>query len=121
MNVKLDKFEMYYLLESCLRGSHLRSGTILRFVDEWYSKFTKKEREQFYTSVLRDVYEGEFKDLLHLCGADAMFMARYNPDNQYRVTLINGNTVEAFKINDRYYVLSNRFIDENCIIKVEKI
>lgn len=106
---------------ACLRGSHLRATTILRFVDEWYSKFTKKERDQLYNSVLRDVYEGEFKERHQLCGNDEIFMARYNPDNQYRVTLINGNTVEAFKMKDRYYVLSNRFIDENCIIKVEKI
>lgn len=34
MKVTLDTHEMFYLLESCLRGSHLRSGTILRFVDE---------------------------------------------------------------------------------------
>ena len=34
--VKLDIFELGYLLDACLRGSHLRSGTIRRFVDEWY-------------------------------------------------------------------------------------
>ena len=47
-------------------------------------------------------------------------MARYNPDNQYLVTFINGNTVEAFRMNDRYYILSYKYIDKNCIIKVEK-
>lgn len=98
----------------------MRTNTILRFVDEWYSKFTKKQREQLYSWVLRNVYDGEFKPRSQLCGADEIFMNRYNPDNQYRVTLINGNTVEAFKIN-KYYVLSDRFIDENCIIKIEKI
>lgn len=121
MKVNLSTHEMYYLLESYLKGSHLRSGTILRFVDEWYNKFTKKEREQLYNWVLRNVYDGEFKERPQLCGADKIFMARYNPDNQYRVSLINGNTVEAFKIEDRYYVLSNRFIDKNCITKVENI
>lgn len=121
MKVNLSTHEMYYLLESCLKGSHLRSTTIIRFVDEWYSKFTKKQRENLYNWVLRNVYGGEFKPRPQLFGADEIFMARYNPDNQYRVTLINGDTVEAFKMKDRYYVLSNRFIDENCIIKVEKI
>lgn len=36
MKVDLDIHEMFYLLESCLRGSHLRSTTILKYVDDWY-------------------------------------------------------------------------------------
>ena len=38
--VKLDIFELGYLLDACFRGSHLRSGTIGRFVDEWYDILT---------------------------------------------------------------------------------
>lgn len=48
MKVELDNFEMYCLLESCIRGSHLRSSTILRFVDDWYELFTKEQREKLY-------------------------------------------------------------------------
>lgn len=121
MKVNLSKFEMFYLLESCLNGSHSRSGTILGFVNEWYNKFTKKGREQLYNWVLRNVYEGEFKERPQLCGADKIFMARYNPDNQYRVSLINGNTVEAFKMDGTYYVSSYKYISDICITKVEKI
>lgn len=35
--VSLDIFEMGYLLDACIRGSHLRSDTIRRFVDDYVS------------------------------------------------------------------------------------
>lgn len=121
MKVNLSKFEMFYLLESCLRGSHLRSDTVLRFVDEWYVCFSEKEREQLYDWVLRLVCDGEFKPFTPLCGADTIFMARYNPDNRYKVTMIDGEEVDAFKMNDRYYIKSNRYCEPKFIKKIEKI
>lgn len=124
MKVELDMFEMYYLLESCLRGSHLRSGTILRFVDDWYELFTKEQREKLYYDTLRLVYDNNFVPCDSCCGADTVFMARYNPDNQYRVTVSDGRetmTVDSFKMNNKYYVKSNRFCAEEYIKKIEKI
>lgn len=124
MKVELDMFEMYCLLESCIRGSHLRSGTILRFVDDWYELFTKEQREKLYYDTLRLIYDNNFVPCDSCCGADTVFMARYNPDNQYRVTVSDGRetkTVNAFKMNNKYYVKSNRFCAEEYINKIEKI
>lgn len=124
MNVGLDIFEMYYLLESCLRGSHLRSRTILRFVDEWYELFTKEQREKLYYDTLRLVYDNHFVPFESCCGADTIFMARFNPDNQYKITLSNGREtkiVNAYKLNNKYYVKSNRYCAEEYIKKIEKI
>lgn len=124
MNVGLDIFEMYYLLESCLRGSHLRSRTILRFVDEWYELLTKEQRDKLYYDTLRLVYDNNFVPCSSCCGSDKIFMARFNPDNQYKITLSNGRetkTVNAFKLNNKYYVKSNRFCAEEYIKKIEKI
>ena len=121
MKVSLDKFEMYYLLESCFRGSHLRSNTILRFVDEWYDMLCDGEKACLYEWVLCDIYDGEFKPTSRLCGADEIFMARYNPENRYMITLINGEQIDSFKMKDRYYVLSNRYIADETITKIEKI
>ena len=124
MKVKLDIFEMYYLLESCFRGSHLRSGTIVRFVDEWYGLFTPQQRKSLRDWILRDVYYGKFERRPSCCGEDEIFMARYDPDNQYRVkTLFDGKEEihEAFLRDGRYYTKSNRFIAEEYIISVEKI
>lgn len=120
MKIQLDIFEMYYLLESCFRGSHLRASTILRFADEWYDKLSRKERESLYKWVLRNIYDGEFKPLPHLFGADIVFMARYNPDNQYRLTLKNGETVDAFRMKEKYYERKIA-IKNDCIDKIENI
>ena len=124
MKVELNIFEMFYLLESCFRGSHLRSGTIGRFVDEWYGLFTPQQRKNLRDWILRDIYNGDFKPRFSCCGDDTIFMARYNPDNQYRVkTLYDGKEEihETFLLDGRYYTKSNRFIAEEYITSVEKI
>lgn len=121
MDVNLDKFEMYYLLESCLRGSHLRSDTVLRFVDEWYKLFTPDERECLYEWTLRLIYNNKFKPFDTACGADIIFMARYNPDNRYKVTMIDGEEVDAFLLDGKYYVKSNRYCPIENTKKIEKI
>lgn len=124
MKVGLDIFEIYYLLESCFRGSHLRSGTIRRFVDEWYGLFTPQQRKNLRDWILRDVYYGKFEPKPSCCGEDVAFMARYNPDNQYRVkTLYDGKEGihETFLRDGKYYTKSNRFIAEEYITSVEKI
>ena len=124
MIVNLDFFEMYYLLESCFRGSHLRSGTIARFVDEWYGLFAPQQRKNLRDWILRDVYYGKFEPMSSCCGEDETFMARYDPDNQYKVkTLYDGEEEihEAFLRDGRYYTKSNRFIAKEYITSVEKI
>ena len=124
MKVDLDIHEMFYLLESCLRGSHLRSSTILRYVDDWYNLLSPSQRHKLYEWTLILVYYGEFKIRSEACGADRIFMARYNPDNQYRVTVsdgVNTETVEAFKLDGRYWIKSNRVCAEEYIKNVEKI
>lgn len=121
MKVNLDKFEMYWLLESCFRGSHLRSNTILRFVDEWYELFTPQQRKDMYDWILRDVYDDNFVPEPRLCGADKVFMARYNPDNQSRITMKNGLVVDAFLMNGLYYISCKVYCEPQLITKVEKI
>lgn len=124
MKVELDMFEMYCLLESCIRGSHLRSGTILRFVDDWYELFTKEQRDKLYYDTLRLIYDNNFVPCDSCCGADKIFMSRFNPKNQYRVTVSDGRetmTVDSFKMNNKYYVKSNRYCAEEYIKKIEKI
>lgn len=121
MKVNLDKFEMYWLLESCFRGSHLRSNTILRFVDEWYELFTPQQRKDMYDWILRDVYDGNFVPDPKLCRADTIFMARYDPENIHKVTMIDGEEVDAFLLDGIYYVKSNRYCPIEYIKKIEKI
>ena len=124
MRVNLDLFEMSWLLESCLRGSHLRAGTVDRFVDTWYGMFNGRERESLYEWMLRIVYDGEFKPMPSMCGADERLMARYDPDNQYEVEALWSDTkrlLRAFKLNDKYYINSTRYVNPASIINVRKL
>lgn len=120
MVINLDKFEMYYLLESCFRGSHLRSSTILKFVDVWYKLFSKQQRNEYYEWILRDIYNGAFKPSPRLCGTDEIFMARYNPANQCRITIKN-KTFDSFLMNGLYYIDSTTFYNKESIDKIEEI
>ena len=135
LTVSLDKFELMMLLESAFRGSHLRTGVIERFINDFYDHFTDVEREFFYNTVLEQIYDGEFQPWNSLCGYDKWFMARYNPDNQYMVTAdYNGSTFTSccFKYTDEpygdgqeakehYYTSVRKYINEDYITKVEKI
>lgn len=124
MRVNLDLFEMSWLLESCLRGSHLRAGTVDRFVDTWYGMFNGRERESLYEWMLRIVYDGEFKPMPSMCGADERLMARYDPDNQYEVEALWSDTkrlLRAFKLKDKYYINSTRYVNPSSIINVRKL
>lgn len=128
MQVDLDKFELGWLLDSCLRGSHLRSGTIERFVDEWFDKMPEEWRMSLFEWSVRLTYSWAghncFEPQSACCGKDIIFMKRYHPGNQYMVTLKNGKkeeTVRAFKMDGQYYVKCNRRCAEEFITKVEKL
>lgn len=127
MLVNLDLGELWYLLESCLRGSHLRAHTIERYVNEFYDKLEEYERMQLFEWAVRLAYAWDwrgdrcFNPSPECCGADIAFMKRYHPLNQYNVTMSDGSVVRAFKTDDRYFVGVNRFCDPDHITKVEHL
>ena len=124
MNVELDIHELGWLLDTCLRGSHLRTGTIKKFVDVWYNRLTEQQRYNLYEWSLRITYNGAFHPSETCCGMDRIFMKRYDPENQYLVkTLYRGVTEEhrAFGMNGEFYIESNRCIEKKYITKVEHI
>lgn len=47
-----------------------------------------QQRKNLRDWILRDVYYGKFEPRPSCCGEDEIFMARYDPDNQYRVTVL---------------------------------
>ncbi len=123
-DIKLDIFELGYLLDACLKGSHLRSGTVRRFVDEWYDILTPEERMQLFEWTIRltyderwnskeENYKPHFEPDSRCCGEDIMFVHRYHPYNQYKVTVeVNGQrkTFDTFLLDDRYYINGRQFI-----------
>lgn len=134
MTINLDTHELWYLLEGCLRGSHLRSTTIERFTNEFYDKLSEEERMSLFEWAVRLGYcwkdHNHFEPSPHCCGHDIEFMKRYHPCNQYYVRMEHYRKLSsgklkkefmckrAFKMNGRYYISSTQFCDEKCIIKV---
>lgn len=128
MQVDLDIFELGYLLDTCLRGSHLRSSTVTRFVDEFYYKLDEAERMKLFEWSVRLTYAWSghkcFEPQDTCCGQDRIFMLRYHPLNQYKViTEFNGKTEQhrAFKMNGSYFINSRQRIAEEYIISTEQI
>lgn len=128
MQVDLDIFELGYLLDTCLRGSHLRSSTVTRFVDEFYYKLDEAERMKLFEWSVRLTYAWSghkcFEPQDSCCGQDRIFMLRYHPLNQYKVTTkFNGeiNQHRAFKMDGEYYINSRQRIAGECVVKVEQI
>lgn len=129
MLINLDIHEMWYLLERCLHGSHLRSDTIERFTNEFYDKLSEHERMNLFEWAVRLGYawnksERHFSPSSSCCGHDTEFMKRYHPLNQYNVhTNYNRKKLihRAFKMNGEYYISSTTRISPEYITKVEHI
>ena len=123
MKIDLDIYELSWLLDACLRGSHLRSSTLERFVDEWFEKLTEQQRYNLYEWSLRLTYNGHFKPCDCCCGADIVFMKRYDPENQYIVTTKYDSEIKqhrAFFYNGEYHVKTNIIIAKEYIVDVYK-
>ena len=125
MKVSLSFEEMWYLLESCLRGSHLRTSTIERFVNNFYHGFVDEEKVTLRNLVLDKLYDGEFVPRSECCGKDIWFMERYDMNNRYMVTIEYDGKVETFDTfkhagSDRYYTGINESLNHMYITKIEK-
>ena len=127
--VTLDIHEVYFLLESCFRGSHLRTPTIDRFTDMFYEELSENDRYRLFTWLHRDFGErdGGYVPRDRLCGSDEWFFARFDPNNQYEVTYrgMKGEkiVVRAFKKDNdgRYYVGLRLSVVPEVIVSVRKL
>ena len=141
MLVDLDIHELWYLLERCLHGSHLRSDTIERFVNEFYNKLDEHQRMNLFEWAVRLGYiwgfgdkDKHFEPSNTCCGKDIIFMKRYHPENQYfvtieyrqrtsakQITVIQTEKVRAFKMNGEYYIDSRRRCAPEYITNIEHL
>lgn len=119
MKTDLSDFDILTWLEGCAAGSHLRQGIWQRAVDEFYPKLSPTERMFLFTYAKRDI-TGNYiprKDYTPVGSEDYFnFLARYNPANQFKVSLegmVDGKrskeTVNAYFFNGNYHIKFNQF------------
>lgn len=105
----LDKFRLMWLLEGAVGKSHLRWDIYDMFVNDVFPQLSEDEREFIYAYARRDLswhFEGKYVDETPHEYFKQM-LARFNPANQYSVTLQNNietTTVHAYYWNGRYYI-----------------
>lgn len=127
MLINLDKHEMFWLLESAARGSHLRQGLWNKFIDTVFPFLEPSEIRFLHDQCkekLSELYPNEnavgYEDFQR-------FLARFDIDNNfYRLRVLNPDTGKkethyAYQFNGRYFVKSSRFITEEYILNVEYI
>ena len=113
----IDFFELAFLTEACLPTSPIaRHCFFMDVIDRHYNKMSWEQRKHLFQWIT--------PKLGNDCEESQIFVARFNPDNQYNVKTyyegIEGN-VEAYFFQEKYWIESKRSINENYIKSVEKI
>ena len=117
----IDFFEFSFLVEACLPPVPIARGMFFdKVLTEYYHVLTKYERAVLH-EWLKKSSKFDIENEHHQA-----FDARYNPNNQYLVTDINGDTHELFKLNGIYYSeysphYKSKWLPEENIKQVKKI
>ena len=117
----LNKFELLYFLEGIVGGSHLRWDGYETMVNDVFPQLNEDERAFIYTYSMRDLSS---KTLDRESEYWNRFIERYNPDNQYEITVMENNVslpYRAYKHKDTYYISWNVRISEKYIIETKKL
>jgi hypothetical protein len=114
--ITIDYFELTVLIEASWHtGTILRYGILEKAIVTWYNQLEDNDRARLYDFFKRNYkVENEIQEI---------FMARYDPDNQYIITtLFEGKeaTFNTFLHNKQYKIGKDTSIHEKYITKVIK-
>lgn len=118
---EIDFFELMFLAEACIYPSPIARAVFWRdMIDKYYDMMSNNQRNRAYEWInLNSKYkEGLKKGIKEVL----MFEDRYNPWNQYKVTVKYEGEEEihdAFYHKGRYHINSTTSIQEKYITKVE--
>lgn len=124
----LSKFELMWLFEGAAGKSHLRWDIYPMFVDTIYRQLDDKEREFLYTYIKRDT-SWLWENKAHLDETPHKYwlqvLARYNPANQYKVTLkgLGGKEIvadDAYLWDGKYYIGWSRYCAPENVVHFER-
>jgi 5-deoxy-D-glucuronate isomerase len=116
-NFVIDFFELAFLTEACLPKSTIaRDIFFMDVIDTHYHEMNWEQRKHFFTWIGKKL-NMEYEE-------SQIFYARFNPDNQFNLTTVyqdKTENIEAFLLNDNYYIASSRKVNNDYIKRVEKI
>jgi hypothetical protein len=116
---KIDFFELSFLATACIPPVPIARGMFFDDLSEkYYHQFTEQERANMFDWVTREnSFNLDNEDCAH-------FHARFNPDNQYKITIdYKGDFSEkdVYLWNDRYHSTKSISTLEGYITNIEKI
>lgn len=119
----IDFIEFCFLVEACIPPRPIaRTFFFKEVIDKYYHRLTKNERERLYTWINKsDDMKRSLKNNDEHC---LWFNARFDKNNQYKVTTnIDGKIQEfdCFKHYNKYRTKTNKSINEDYITEVKKI
>lgn len=121
--MKIDYFELLVLIEASWNpGTILRYSIIRKAVDQWFFELSEIERGKVFNYFNRPAFKSS-NDAFAKKIQD-IFFCRFDPRNQYEITLNDGNgvkTLKAFQFNDSFHVSSDTRIAPEYIQSVLKI
>lgn len=119
MKFKIDFFELSFLAQACIPPTPIaRAMFWSRLCNEIYLDLSKAERRNLFEWITK---ESSFDIKNENCN---LFYCRFNPDNQYKVTVLVDNKtkeIDCFKYHNRYHTNESTSLVEERIQKIEPI
>ena len=114
MNMEIDYFEILRLTESCFGNSTAVGMGFITKVIDYHDAFTKEERLQLF-KMLCQIKKHARNSMDH------KIIARFDPEEQYKIETANHGCMDAFKYEDQYFVNAHWRISDDQIVKFEKL
>mgnify|MGYP006304071035 CR=1 FL=1 len=115
----LDFHEVTVFIEACFHaGTILRASILDKIADNWYHMMNQYERKSIYSWLKRRYGDDELDE------RQRRFMARFNPENQYLLTMKHEGEeqkAEAYEFEGKYWVGNQSYADEKYITNKERI
>lgn len=112
----IDFFEFSFLVEACIPPVPIaRHSFWLEVINRYYNILNQGERKQLFNWIQKN---GRFDLKNDDC---RLFYDRFDPSNQYEVTLNIGGRIEkqdCFFHRNEYYISSNVIINEDFIVGI---
>ncbi len=114
---EIDFSELAFLAEACIPPRPIaRSMFWNSLIDEHYFTMSIQERNHLFDWLKKSIGDRTNEGI-------ELFLARYDPQNQYKVTCIyQGKTeiYECFLLKNRHYTKKDRFIADEYITNIEQ-